>query len=452
MFIFVNREYLQHVHSYRLFLLIFLPITLFANTQEFNFDNGLKLIVKEDKRAPIAAVHLWYHVGSSYEPKGLTGISHVLEHMMFKGTTNTPSGEFSRIIAQHGGNENAFTSLDYTSYQHFIPASKLGIVFELEADRMKNLNFTDDEFAKEMQVIMEERRVRVEDVPTARVSEQLYAVSYQNGYQHPVIGWKRDLTQMTAEAVRAWYQKWYQPNNLTLVVAGGVNAQQVYQMVKRHFGSIASSPLPKVVDQSAYRPIGQQSVSLHLNAKQPHLFMAFKIPTITGAKHSWEPYAIEVLGGVLAAYDSSRLNQSLVKQQGKAAYISASASILNRLPGLFIISTTSTGQSNSNELQQAIMDEVKNIKQTGITEKELTRVKNQLLAEEIYGKDSVSHQAYYLGYLDAVGLPWQLYDDWIEGIKKVKLEQVRLVAERYFHKDNLAVATLIPTEVVTHGG
>jgi zinc protease len=201
-----------------------------ADTHEYQLNNGLKLIVREDHRAPTVAHMVWYRAGSMDEVNGKTGVAHVLEHMMFKGTHKVKTGEFSRLVAAVGGRENAFTSRDYTAYFQQVEKSKLEDVIRLEADRMSNLNFDDAEFLKEIQVVMEERRLRTEDNPSSLLNESLMATAYMSSpYRHPVVGWMNDLQNMKASDARDWYRSWYAPNNATVVIAGDVDAKKYWQ-------------------------------------------------------------------------------------------------------------------------------------------------------------------------------------------------------------------------------
>ncbi|MBN4078971.1 insulinase family protein [Gammaproteobacteria bacterium AH-315-C21] len=214
------------------------------NTHEYTFENGLKLIVKEDHRAPVLVSQVWYKVGSTYEHDGISGISHALEHMMFKGTEKFPDGEFDRIVSDNGGRHNAFTSQDYTGYYQEFEKSRLEISFELESDRMRGLLLPEEEFKKEIRVVMEERQLRTEDNPQALTYEQFNATAFLNSsLRIPVIGWMNDLENMNIDDLRDWYEQWYAPNNATLVVAGDVNADEVYALAKKYFSSIKPSAI-----------------------------------------------------------------------------------------------------------------------------------------------------------------------------------------------------------------
>jgi zinc protease len=217
-----------------------------VDTHEFLLSNGLKLIVREDHRAPTVAHMVWYRAGSMDEVNGRTGVAHVLEHMMFKGTHKVKSGEFSRLVAAVGGRENAFTSRDYTAYFQQVEKSKLDEVIRLEADRMSNLNFDDEEFLKEIQVVMEERRLRTEDNPSGLLNESLMATAYMSSpYRHPVVGWMNDLQNMKPADARDWYRNWYAPNNATVVISGDVDPKQVLKVVEKYYGAIARKELPE---------------------------------------------------------------------------------------------------------------------------------------------------------------------------------------------------------------
>ncbi|MDE0284102.1 MAG: pitrilysin family protein, partial [Gammaproteobacteria bacterium] len=284
-------------------LLLFAWSPVQAEVHEYNLENGLKLLVKEDRRAPVVVSQIWYRIGSSYEHDGITGISHALEHMMFQGTKKYPGGEFSRIIAENGGNENAFTGKDYTAYFQTLEKSRMEVSFRLEADRMRNLLLSEQEFEKEIEVVKEERRLRTEDNPVAYLYETALATAFQTSpYRHPIIGWMADLDAMRIGDLRVWYDRWYAPNNAILVVAGDVDHEAVYSLAQKHFGPVKARPpaaaraLPELPQQ------GIKHVTVKRPAELPHLLMAYKTPVLRAgaeAPASWEPYALEVLAGVL---------------------------------------------------------------------------------------------------------------------------------------------------------
>ena len=416
-----------------------------AQVHEFRLDNGLKLLVKEDHRSPVVVSQIWYKVGSSYEYNGITGVSHVLEHMMFKGTEAHPPGEFSRIIKAHGGKDNAFTGPDYTAYFQQLERSRLPISFELEADRMRNLTLPAEEFEKEVQVVMEERRLRTEDNPRSLTYEQFKATAFLSSpYQHPVIGWMSDLQSMTVNDLREWYAKWYAPNNATLVVAGDVDPEAVHALAKRHFGPLEPSDLapPKPRGESPQR--GQRRLTVRAPAELPYLLMGYKVPVLNAAEQDWEPYALEVLAGVLDGGASARLARELVRGRQIAASAGAGYSLYSRLDDLFMLDATPAPGHQVAEVEDALLEQVARLRREPVSAEELERVKAQVVAANVFEKDSVFYQAMELGRLETVGLGWQRADQYVDKVQAVTAEQVRSVAEKYLVETALTVAVLDP--------
>ncbi|MGR9051189.1 MAG: M16 family metallopeptidase, partial [Gammaproteobacteria bacterium] len=301
-----------------------LSIQAQAKVHEFRLDNGLKILVKEDHRSPVVVSQIWYKVGSSYEPSGISGISHMLEHMMFKGTDKLKPGEFSRIIAANGGNENAFTGRDYTAYFQTMEKSRLPVSFELEADRMRNLHLLDEELKKELEVVYEERRMRTEDKPRAKTQEYFIAMAYSNSpYKNPIIGWPSDIENYTINDVQKWYQRWYGPNNATLVVVGDVEPKAVFALAEKHFGPLKPSDIKAVKPQTEIEQHGVRRMVVKLPAKLPYLVMGYKVPVLKTVDQEWEAYALEVMAGVLDGGNSARLESGIVR--GRQLAVSASA-------------------------------------------------------------------------------------------------------------------------------
>jgi zinc protease len=416
-----------------------------AQITEYRLDNGMKVIVKEDHRAPVVVSQVWYKVGSSYEPDGVTGISHVLEHMMFKGTEKFGPGEFSRIISALGGNENAFTSRDYTAYFETLAVEHLERALELEADRMRNVRLDPAEFAKELEVVKEERRLRTEDKPSGKVFEQFNAVAWRSSpYRNPVIGWMNDLEHMTVDDLANWYRRWYAPNNATLVVVGDVRPEAVREMAERHFGRLETSEIPPLKPAAEPKQVGETRIEVKVPAKQPYLLMGYKTPIVGQSEEPWEPYALHVLSSVLDGGDSARLSRQLVRGSGIAASAGAEYGSYARLPGMFLLSGTPTDGHSVAEVEQGLRDQVAALRDQLIDEKELRRVVTQAVASKVYQADSLFYQAMEIGVLETVGLDWRLIESEIEAIKSVTPEQVRTVARRYLIDENLTVATLKP--------
>lgn len=419
-----------------------------ANPSDRTLSNGMKVIVKEDHRAPVVASMVWYRAGSVDEVNGKTGVAHVLEHMMFKGTKEIPPGEFSRIIARAGGRDNAFTSRDHTAYFQQIQKSQLGLAFKLEADRMVNLQITDEEFAKEIKVVMEERRQRTDDQPQARLFEQLMAQTYQaNPYRTPIIGWMNDLENMTAEDARQWYRSWYVPNNAALVVVGDVNAEEVFALAEKHFGPIARRDLPLRKPQMEPTQSGTRRVTLKAPAELPRLVMAYHAPSLRSVEEDWEPYALALLTGLLDGHDAARLERNLVRGSKLALSAGASYDGINRGAALFMLDGTPAANSNVVELEAALKAEIRKIIDEGVSESELKRVKAQVVAGQIYQLDSIFNQARLMGDLEISGQPYDSARAQGERLLAVTDAQVRAVAKKYLIDDNVTVAVLDPQPV-----
>ena len=270
---------MRRIHLVVVALLLQISAIAHAETYEKTLGNGLKVIVKEDHRAPVVVQQIWYHVGSMDEKTGSTGVAHALEHMMFKGTKAVPAGQFSKIIAAAGGRENAFTAYDYTAYFQQLHKSKLPLAMKLESDRMHNLQMAKTEFDKEIKVVMEERRWRTDDDPHSLMYEKLMATAFpEHPYHNPVIGWMADIQNMTAADALNWYRTWYAPNNATLVIAGDVKADDVFALAQRYYGGIPAAKLPlrKAVGES--KQLGIQRIVVKAPAELPYLIMAYHAP------------------------------------------------------------------------------------------------------------------------------------------------------------------------------
>jgi zinc protease len=403
------------------------------------------VIVKEDHRAPVVTSQVWYKIGSSFEEPGSTGISHVLEHMMFKGTNNLAPGEFSRIIAENGGDENAFTGQDYTAYFQTLAKDRLEVSFRLEADRMRNLALPPAEFRKELEVVKEERRMRTEDDPQSLTSEKFNATAYEaSPYRIPVIGWSEDLEQMRVDDVRAWYRAWYAPNNATLVVVGDVDPQAVFTLAGEYFGPLEAEqmPRPKIRAEPAQR--GEKRLVVKAPAKEPYLLMGYKATALGHGAEEWEPYALEMLASVLDGGSSARFSRELVRGSRIAAGADADYSAFTRLPGMFLIDGTPAKGRTVDELEQALRQQIERVREETVGADELERIRTQLIAGKVYQQDSLFYQAMRLGQMETVGLGWRLADEYVDHLNRVTPEQIKAVARKYLTPDNLTVAVLEP--------
>jgi zinc protease len=426
-----------------------LSLSAHAETFEYQLDNGLKVVVQEDHRAPVVVSQVWYRAGSLDEVNGKTGVAHVLEHMMFKGTKDIPAGQFSRLVAAAGGKENAFTAQDQTTYYQQLEKSQLPLSFKLEADRMANLNFSNEEFAKEIKVVMEERRWRTEDKPQSKVNEQFNSTIYHvHPYGRPVVGWMNDLENMTADDAREWYKNWYAPNNATLVVVGDVSAPEVLKLAKQYFGKVKTHALPTRKPQIEPEQKGERRVVVKAPAKLPYILMGFHVPALQDADSDVDPYALEILAAVLNGNASARLNQNLVRQSQIAVDVDAGYDMIQRgRHSIFVLDGTPSEGKTVADLEAALLQEIEKIKTGGVTEEELLRVKAQVIAADVYQRDSMFYQAMQIGQLETAGFSWRLLKDYPAKLQGVTAEQVQAVASKYLNQDNMTVATLEPQPI-----
>ncbi|SES64210.1 zinc protease [Nitrosomonas marina] len=421
---------------------------LSANPHEYILENGLKLVVKEDHRSPVVVSLLMYKAGSVDETNGVTGVAHVLEHMMFKGTEKIPGGEFSKRIAAAGGRDNAFTSRDYTGYFQQLHKDFLPLSMELEADRMQNLKLTEEEFSKEIKVVMEERRLRTDDQARSLLFEKMLATAYQSHpYRRPVIGWMNDLENMTVEDAQTWYDRWYTPNNAVLVITGDVNPGEVKTLAQRYYGKIPARPvlsLDKRKPQTEPPQLGIKRITVKAPAELPYLLMGYHTPVIHDPDEDWEPFALEVLESILDGHASARLNKSLVRGLQIANSVSASYTATGRGQSMFLLGGTPSPGKTAEELEQAFRTEIKQMIENKVTDEELNRVKAQVIASQVYQLDSIFAQTMQIGRLESIGLSYRDIDLILEKLQTVTADQIRMVAEKYFDDDRLTVAVLEP--------
>ncbi len=432
------------------FSVAFAPVSVnaAAAAQEFRLSNGMRIIVQEDHRAPTVAHMVWYRAGAMDEQNGTTGVAHVLEHMMFKGTKTLKPGEFSAKVAALGGRENAFTGKDYTAYYQQVEKSRLEQVMALEADRMQNLTMDKEEFAKEIRVVMEERRLRTEDQPLSLLYEALYATAFVSSpYRNPVVGWMNDLQNMTAADALDWYRRWYAPNNATMVVTGDVDAKLVRDLAEKYFGKIPPKTLPKTKPQTEPPQAGVKHVVVRAPAENPYLAMAWKMPNLRDVEKDDDVHALDVLAAVLDGYDNARLPAKLVRTDRIANSVDASFEPVARGPVMFMLSGVPAKDTTVGQLEHALRAELARIASEGVSPEELRRVKSQLIASQVYKRDSVFGQAMEIGSMEMAGISFRQIDRIIEKLAAVTPEQVKAVAQKYFSDEQLTIATLQPLPV-----
>ncbi len=428
-----------------------LPAPTFA-TDETTFEktlaNGLRVIVKEDHRAPTVVHMVWYRAGAMDEKDGTSGVAHVLEHMMFKGTKTLKPGEFNQRVAEAGGRDNAFTSLDYTAYFQIVPKGALPEMMQLEADRMANLVLSPEEFAAEIQVVMEERRLRTEDNPEARVYEGLKAAAFMaHPYRRPIIGWMDDLKSMTWQDARDWYRDWYAPNNAYVVIAGDVDHKDVFRLAEQTYGKHKAKPLPVRKPQNEPQQQGLRRITVKAPAQLPYLMMAWKAPKLLDIDKEREPFALEVLSSLLDGNDAARFPKRLVRGEKIAQSAGAGYDASVRGETQFILAGQPAAGKTVAELEAALRNEIKRIQDEGVTEEELKRVKTQTIAAQVYKRDSLMAQAMEIGHTEASGLNWRDIDKLLDKIRSVTAEEVQAVAKKYFIDDTLTVAVLDPQPI-----
>ncbi len=432
-------------HLLPVFLFPALLTAALANPFEMTLKNGLRVIVKEDRRAPTAAQMVWYRIGSMDEVDGASGVAHVLEHMMFKGTPSIGPGEFNKLVAAAGGRDNAFTSRDYTAYFQQVPNEKLAEMMRLEADRMRHLNVDPKEFAQEIKVVMEERRMRTDDNPQSKLFEQMNAVAFQaHPYRRPIIGWMNDLETMTAADAKAWYDTWYVPNNAFVVIVGDVDHKEVFALAEKYYGQLEGRPLPARKPQVEPAQDGTRRVNVKAPAELPVLIMGYKAPVLRDIDKDSDPYALQMLAAILDGHDAARLTKKLVREDKVALSVGIDYDATGRGPGMIYLHGSPSAGRTVADLETALRAEIARIQKDGVSEPELKRARAQLVAAEVYKLDSMFGQAMEIGQIESAGLPYQKLDRMLEKLQKVSAAEVQAAAKKYFSDDTLTIGVLDP--------
>lgn len=402
--------------------------------------NGLKVILLENHKAPLITFQVWYRVGSRNEEWGKTGLSHMLEHMMFKGTQKVGPEEFSRIIQENGGNDNAFTSRDYTAYFENLSADRIQVSLDLESDRMQNLMLRQQDFRTERMVVMEERRMRMEDNPQAFLMEQMEATAFQiSPYHWPTIGWREDIARFTLEDLKKHYRTYYNPANAILVVVGDFQKKDLLQRIEQAFGPLPKGTPPNPEMDVDPKQAGERRISVKKEAQLPFLVMSYHVPNL---RHP-DSYVLEVTAAILSSGKSSRFYQSLVREKRLVLEADAEHSLLSRDPGLFYLSAQPLPGKEVGEVEKALNEEVERLQKERVGEQELAKAKNQLEASFIYGQDSLFFQGMLLAQHEVV-MNWEAIDDYLPSIRKVTAEDIQRVAREYLTPDNRTAGILVP--------
>lgn len=427
--------------SLSVFLLTLCTAAYATPVQEFVLDNGLKVLLLEDHKSPAVTFQVWYRVGSRNEKDGKSGLSHFLEHMMFKGTPTVKPEEYSRIIAKNGGRSNAFTSSDVTVYFATMSRDKIGIEIELEADRMANALLGETYFEPEKKVIQEERRLRTEDNPVAALGEVAGAATYMvHPYRRPVIGWMQDIEKLTRQDLVDHYKLYYAPNNAFIVMTGDFSTPEMLAKIKAAFGEIPRGAEPPKVQVEEPPQRGERRITLKKEAELPFVLLYYHTPNLM----SPDNYALDVLSVVLAGGRSSRLHHDLVYQKRLVRSIDADYNGVSIDPSVFSITAQLMPGKDPGQIEGEIDLLLDQVKAEPISDRELQKAKNQIEAAFVFAQDSIFGQAMKIGYYEAVG-GWRLMDRYLDGIRKVTVEDVQRVAKQYLDRDRRTVGVLIPT-------
>jgi zinc protease len=426
--------------SLSVFLLTLCTAADATPVQEFILDNGLKILLLEDHKSPAVTFQVWYRVGSRNEKDGKSGLSHFLEHMMFKGTPTVKPEEYSRIIAKNGGRSNAFTSSDVTVYFANMSRDKIDIEIELEGDRMANALLGETYFEPEKRVIQEERRLRTEDNPVSALGEVAGAAAFMiHPYRRPVIGWMQDIEKLTRQDLVDYYKLYYAPNNAFIVMTGDFSTEEMLTKIKAAFGKIPRGTEPPKVQVEEPPQRGERRVTLKKEAELPFVAMYYHTPNLM----SPDNYTLDVLSVVLAGGRSSRLYHELVYQKRIVRSIEADYNGVSIDPSVFSVTAQLMPGKDPGEIERELDLLLEKVKSEPISDRELQKAKNQIEAAFIFAQDSIFGQAMKIGYYEVVG-GWRLMDQYLDGIRKVTREDVQRVAKQYLDHDRRTVGVLIP--------
>ena len=412
--------------------------------ETFTLDNGMQVVVVPNHRVPVVTHMVWYKAGGIDEPAGRGGIAHLLEHLMFKGTETRRPGEFSELVARNGGQENAFTSYDYTGYYQNVAKDRLELVMELEADRMTNLVLTEDLVVPERQVVLEERHQRIDNNPSAVLDERADAMLYLNHpYRRPLIGWEHELTALSVDDVLDFYKHWYAPNNAILVVAGDITAEELRPLAEKYYGAIpAVEPKPRLVPREPPRKTARRIELRDERVRQPEWQRTYLAPGYRdgATEHA---YALQVLARILGSGATSRLYRGMVVEDKLAVSAGAWYAPSKRGPAPFALYASPRPDVSMEQIEQAMTAALDDVLRDGVTEDEVARIKSRMLADAVYARDSLSTGARVLGEALAIGLTVEDVEAWPERISAVTKEQVDAAARAVLDGNHSVTALLL---------
>jgi zinc protease len=415
--------------------------------ETFTLANGMQVVVIPNHRQPVVTHMVWYKVGAADEPEGRSGMAHLLEHLMFKGTANRAAGEFSQIVSRNGGDENAFTSHDFTAYYQNVAKDRLPLVMELEADRMRNLVLSDEQIATERQVVLEERHQRVDNDPGSLLSEQAQATQYLNHpYRRPVIGWEDEVRAISGDHLRAFYAERYAPNNAVLVVGGDVTAADVRPYAEKYYGALPACAVAGRQTIIEPPPIAARQVTLRdARVTQPAWSQSFLAPShLAGAREHAD--ALQVLAELLGGNATSRLYRRLVVDEAKAVSAGCHYDPTQRGPARFVIFASPRPGIDLDSIAQLVREEIGRVRAGEITSEEVERAKHRLRADAVYARDALTTGAYIFGEALAIGLPIEHVERWPDRIAAVSRDQVVAAARAVLDDQGAVTAQLLAGE------
>ncbi len=426
-----------------------LAATAVPETHELRLDNGLKIIVREDHRAPVVAAQLWYKVGSSYEPPGESGLSHALEHMMFQGSSKVCPGHAFPIMERLGARINAFTNHDTTTYEYLMPRHALGVALEIMADQMSTAHLSPTAFEREIEVIKNERWQNVDDTPTELLDEKMRSIAFTtSGYRNSIVGWQHDLERMSVRQLQRWYATWYVPNNATLVVVGDVTFDEVKTLTHRYFAGLPSKELPEARPPLELNEPGERRISLRTSNEFPTLVMAFNVPSLATATSVQTAHTLSLLNELLGVGAGSRIFSQLKFQEERITRARSTYEAFNRGDGLLTIALDLDIHNNASldDTQARLWVLLEALKNTPVSAQELDRARTRVLAKEVFARDSIEAQAHKLGTLESVGLSWRQQEQAQDLLKAVTPLDIQKAAQTYFVRERLSVALATPGE------
>ncbi len=420
-------------------------LSVATELQEASFANGAKLIVEEDHSAPVAMVQVWLKIGGRDEVPGKTGLAHVFEHMMFKGSKALKAGKYSKRISAMGGNDNAFTSHDFTAYFETVPAQQVDTVLNMEAERFANLNLRDKDFQKEIKVIMEERRMRTEDDPNSHMFEELSAAALRlHPYRNPVIGWMQDLEKLSIEDVRAFYKQHYVARNATIVIVGDVDFKHVKKVVAHSFGRMKNVAVPPRFNPTEPEPLGAKHINVHLPAKSPVIAITLPVPVWLPGKNNKEAAALAVATHILGGGRTAILQRQLVDKQRLAFAATAGYDPFGMGLDLWYAYGMLGAKQSPEAFEKALWHVFNDMGTKAVSVQQLKAAKRNMVANQIFAQDSLYLRAKEIGRMETVGIGAKHKDEWIDAIRAVTAKDIQAVAHKYFQPKRATTGILIP--------